>query len=86
MSTLETVTDAAHEAPMRTYRMPAMIMYWLTAVLVFCMIASGGIAKQLGEGDLANTLRVLYRAFASVPEWGARLQRRPVLHWGIYAW
>ena len=102
MSTLDTATDAAHDAPMRTYRMPAMIMHWLTAVLVFCMIASGVIAKQLGEGDLANTLmnlhkltgfatlmlivlRVLYRAFAAAPEWGARLQRRPLLHWGLYA-
>ena len=102
MSTLDTATDAAHDAPMRTYRMPAMIMHWLTAVLVFCMIASGVIAKQLGEGDLANTLmnlhkltgaatlilivlRVVYRAFSSAPEYGARVQRRPALHWGLYA-
>lgn len=102
MSTLDTVTDAAHDAPMRTYRMPAVIMHWFTAVLVFCMIASGVIAKQLGEGTLADTLmnlhkltgaatlvlivlRVLYRAFSAVPEWGARMQRRPVLHWGLYA-
>ena len=102
MSTLDTATDTSQSAPMRTYRTPAVIMHWFTALLVFCMIASGVIAKQLGEGDLANTLmslhkltgfatlvlivlRVLYRAFSSAPEWGARLQRRPVLHWGLYA-
>jgi cytochrome b561 len=102
MSTLDTATDASQPAPMRTYRMPAVIMHWLTALLVFCMIASGVIAKQLGEGDLANTLmslhklagfatlvlivlRVLYRAFSAAPEWGVRLQRRPALHWGLYA-
>jgi cytochrome b561 len=102
MSTLDTARGAVQDAPMRTYRMPAMVMHWLTAVLVFCMIASGVIAKQLGEGSVADTLmnlhkltgaatlalivlRVLYRAFSSAPEWGARLQRRPVLHWGLYA-
>jgi cytochrome b561 len=98
----ETAKEIALSAPMRTYRVPAQVMHWVTAVLVFCMIASGVIAKQLGEGDLANTLmslhkltgavtlglivlRLLYRAFGAAPAWGARLKRRPVLHWGLYA-
>lgn len=102
MSTLDTMTNAASDAPMRTYRMPAIIMHWLTAALVFCMIASGVIAKQLGEGTIADTLmnlhkltgaatlalivlRAIYRAFSAVPERGARLQRRPALHRGLYA-
>jgi cytochrome b561 len=107
MSSLDTVPDAetakeiALTAPMRTYRVPAVVLHWVTAALVFFMIASGVIAKQLGEGDLANTLmslhkltgaatlalivlRIVYRAFSSAAEWGARLQRRPVLHWGLY--
>ena len=59
MSSLDAVPDGeiakeiALSAPMRTYRVPAQVMHWVTAVLVFCMIASGVIAKQLGEGDLA---------------------------------
>ena len=33
--------DRHRSAPMRTYRAPAKVMHWVTAVLVFCMIASG---------------------------------------------
>jgi len=111
MSSLDSIPDAeiakeiakeiALSAPMRTYRVPAVALHWVTAALVFFMIGSGVIAKQLGEGTLADTLmnlhkltgavtlglivlRILYRAFSPAAEWGSRLQRRPVLHWGLY--
>jgi cytochrome b561 len=41
--------------------MPAKVLHWVTAVLVFCMFASGVIAKQLGGGPLANTLMSLHK-------------------------
>ncbi len=46
---------------MRQYRMPAKVMHWITAVLVFAMFASGVIAKQLGGGAVADMLMSLHK-------------------------
>ena len=43
------------------YRTPAKVFHWVTAALVFCMIASGVIAKQLGEGAAADLLFSLHK-------------------------
>jgi cytochrome b561 len=40
----------------RTYRVPAKVFHWMTASLVFFMVASGVTMKQLGEGPVADTL------------------------------
>jgi cytochrome b561 len=40
----------------RTYRVPAKVFHWVTAGLVFFMVASGVTMKQLGEGSIADTL------------------------------
>lgn len=45
----------------RPYRMPAKVFHWLTALLVVFMVASGVIAKQLGDDPLANTLFSLHK-------------------------
>jgi cytochrome b561 len=45
----------------RQYRMPAKVLHWVTAALVFCMFGSGVIAKQLGGGPVANTLMSLHK-------------------------
>ena len=45
----------------RQYRMPAKVLHWITAVLVFCMFASGVIAKQLGGGAVADMLMSLHK-------------------------
>jgi cytochrome b561 len=66
-SALRLVTDlpAADEPPrvftIRQYRMPAKVMHWVTAVLVFGMFASGVIAKQLGGGAVADALMSLHK-------------------------
>ncbi len=39
----------------RAYRKPAKVFHWLTAALVFCMVASGVIAKQI-DADPASDL------------------------------
>jgi len=46
---------------MQSYGMPAKVLHWLTAVLVLAMIACGVIAKQLGEGAVADTLMSLHK-------------------------
>jgi cytochrome b561 len=38
------------------YRTPAKVFHWLTAALVFVMVSSGVIAKQLDGGEVAGTL------------------------------
>jgi cytochrome b561 len=43
------------------YRMPAKVFHWITAVLVFLMVASGVIAKQLGDGAVSNMLFSLHK-------------------------
>ena len=66
-SALRPVMDlaAADDQPrafvIRQYRMPAMVMHWVTAVLVLCMFASGVIAKQLSGGAIADTLMSLHK-------------------------
>lgn len=50
----------------RQYQLPAQVMHWVTAVLVFCMFASGVIAKQLGGGDVANLMMSLHKATGAV--------------------
>jgi len=62
-----TRSNAAADEPagrvytIRQYRMPAKVLHWVTAALVFCMFGSGVIAKQLGGGDVANTLMSLHK-------------------------
>ena len=56
--------SSAGQAPVyaiRPYRMPAKVFHWLTAILVVFMVASGVIAKQLGDEPLANTLFSLHK-------------------------
>jgi cytochrome b561 len=53
--------DQSHVYTIRQYQLPAQIMHWITAVLVFCMFASGVIAKQLGGGAVADTMMSLHK-------------------------
>ncbi len=50
----------------RPYRMPAKVFHWLTAGLVFAMVASGVIAKQLGGGAVADMLFSLHKLTGAV--------------------
>jgi cytochrome b561 len=43
------------------YRTSAKVLHWLTAALVFVMVSSGVIAKQLDSGDVAGTLLTLHK-------------------------
>ena len=43
------------------YRMPAKVLHWITAALVGGMFASGVIATQLGEGQVADILFALHK-------------------------
>ena len=45
----------------RTYRMPAKVFHWLTAILVVFMVSSGVTAKQLGDGSVADVLFSLHK-------------------------
>src|SRR5688572_33124468 len=54
-------TDEPRAYTIREYRMTAKVLHWVTAVLVFCMFASGVIAKQLGGGAVADTLMSLHK-------------------------
>jgi cytochrome b561 len=85
---------------MRAYRVPAKVFHWVTAGLVFFMVASGVTMKQLGEGPVADALFnihkttgvltlavVLLRLIYRVvmPDPGSdRDYRRPILHWTLY--
>jgi cytochrome b561 len=40
----------------RTYRLPAKVFHWLTAVMVLFMVTSGVMMKQLGSGPVADLL------------------------------
>jgi len=55
----------SHDQPriytIRQYQTPAKLLHWITAVLVFCMFASGVIAKQLGSGAVGDTLMSLHK-------------------------
>ena len=53
------VQDTAYE--IRAYRLPAKIFHWLTAILVVFMVTSGVIAKQLGDGPVADMLFSLHK-------------------------
>jgi cytochrome b561 len=46
---------------LRSYRMPAKVFHWLTAGLIFCMVASGVIAKQLEGEPLSDLLFSLHK-------------------------
>ena len=52
---------AARSYAIREYRITAKVLHWLTAVLVLCMFSSGVIAKQLGDGAVANLLMSLHK-------------------------
>jgi cytochrome b561 len=52
---------AASNLVMQSYRMPAKVLHWVTAVLVLAMIACGVIAKQLGEGPIADTMMNMHK-------------------------
>jgi cytochrome b561 len=45
----------------RTYRLPAKVFHWITAVLVLFMVTSGVMMKQLGSGPLADLLFGLHK-------------------------
>ena len=49
------------EYEIRAYRMPAKVFHWLTAGLLFCMVASGVIAKQLDGAPVADLLFSLHK-------------------------
>lgn len=71
IATIEGVTPAGAEpadrgSAIQQYRMPAKVFHWLTAALVFCMIASGVIAKQLSEGAAADLLFSLHKLTGAV--------------------
>jgi cytochrome b561 len=46
---------------LRDYRLSAKVLHWLTVALVVFMVSSGVIAKQLGEGEWADTLFTLHK-------------------------
>lgn len=50
----------------RQYRMPAKVFHWLTAILVGFMVASGVIAKQLGDGAIADTLFSVHKLTGAI--------------------
>jgi cytochrome b561 len=54
---------AAHARPVTVgeYRMPAKVFHWLTVLIVVFMVASGVMAKQLGDGAVANLLFSLHK-------------------------
>jgi cytochrome b561 len=92
--------DGAQTYALRSYRMPAKVMHWLTAVLVVGMVASGVTAKQLGGGPVADTLFGLHKLTGvcivvlilarlvyrlfSAMSDGRQAHRRPILHWSLY--
>ena len=94
---------AASDTPsysIRAYRMPAKVFHWITAGLIFGMVGSGVIAKQLGGGPVADTLFSLHKAAGSFTLVFVLLRicyrlvqtippakephRRPFLHWTLY--
>jgi cytochrome b561 len=50
----------------RRYRGAAKVFHWLTAALVLALVASGVIAKQLGDGAVANMLFSLHKLFGAL--------------------
>ena len=48
------------------YRMPAKVLHWLTAALVFFLVASGVVATQLGEGWGSDLLFGLHKLTGAV--------------------
>jgi cytochrome b561 len=52
---------AAPAPVVRPYQTTAQVFHWITAALVFLMFASGVIAKQIGDGPIANTLFSLHK-------------------------
>ena len=71
IAAIEGVTPAGAESADRgnaiqQYRIPAKVFHWLTAALVFCMIASGVIAKQLSEGAVADLLFSLHKLTGAI--------------------
>jgi len=60
----DVLRSADHDYPayaIRTYRMPAKVFHWLTAILVVFMVSSGIIAKQLSDGSVADMLFSLHK-------------------------
>jgi cytochrome b561 len=57
-------TQASDYAPayeIRSYRTPAQVFHWLTAILVLCMVALGVIAKQLDADPAASLIFGLHK-------------------------
>jgi cytochrome b561 len=48
--------DAAEATALIDYRFAAKALHWITAALVFCMIASGVVMTQLGDGPVADLI------------------------------
>jgi cytochrome b561 len=100
VGTPEALPETAAPA-MQSYGMPAKVLHWLTAVLVLAMIACGVIAKQIGEGPVADTLMNLHKLTGvltlaivvgrllyrvfSAMPQWTQSRRRPALHWTLYA-
>jgi cytochrome b561 len=64
MTSIGSVRDAAPAArgyTLTEYRMPAKVLHWLTVGLLFFMVASGVTAKQIWEGDFAETLFIVHK-------------------------
>jgi cytochrome b561 len=54
--------DAANNAKTLTeYRTPAKTFHWLTAALIFVMVSSGVIAKQMDGGAIADRLMEVHK-------------------------
>jgi cytochrome b561 len=79
--------EIASPAPVFTvqrYRLPAKVFHWVTAALVFVMVSSGVIAKQIWEGALADTLFSVHKLTGVTTltivllRLGYRLIRRPL--------
>ena len=91
--------SAAHA--MMSYRAPAKVMHWITALLVLLMFGSGVIGTQIGEGAVADTLFALHKLTGVLtlltivlraiyrlirpPVSNAAPRRRLILHWMLYA-
>jgi cytochrome b561 len=86
--------------PLRRYHPAMRAFHWLTAILIFAMICSGVIAKQLDGGPVSDTLFSLHKITGALTllvvalrlafrftrrEHREMLPRRSVLHGSLYA-
>jgi cytochrome b561 len=96
----DAASGAAHARSVRRYRGAAKVFHWLTAALVLALVASGVLAKQLGDGAVANALFSLHKLFGALTlavvlirlsyrftgleTTPAASYRHPLVHWMLY--